>query len=1138
MLAGGETGLDQVHEISGLVGRKSEFAELRNALDDAAKGRGRLLLISGEPGIGKTRLADEFSSVASACHAQVLWGRCWEGAGAPAYWPWIQAIKSIEGSQDIDSVLLALAGETYDVDHWSEDNREVVRGREGRHLRPVRTSKVSNIEQMSRGPASAVDLEQQRFRLFTLVADSFREAARIRPLALVLDDLHDADHASLQMLQFIARDLRDARVAIVGTYREVEVERSKALSSIMARIAREGIHLPLHGLAEPDVADFVTIRLGTKPAPKLVTMLRDATDGNPLFLDGVVRMLIAQGKLGNEKEVAASEFTLPTGVRIAIRRQIDSLSEPAQELLSIASVFGNEFDLRPLERVATPGEAVLERLDEAVAAGILIPMQGSAERYRFAHALIRSTIYDALAASERVRRHGEIATALEDLYASNLAGHVAELAHHYVEAVPFWGAAKAITYSIKAGNTAYLVFSYEEAAVHWRGALSLMENHGVAPEHRATLLSRLGEKMLSNGKETSEYLEQAIQLYEAAGQPEKAAFVRSRLAAYLTGPLSEATDVNRAMVHLRAAEPVVLQSSERGIQDMFHIALVAACMVGMHNDEGLSASDRQLEILGANGGTPHGVGWIHPLEQRGVFLIATGRLAEGFGQIELAWKMADEFTVNESPSEVAFVGGANCRFLLDPAGAEQWFERELKMPRTSRSRSRNEVLRHELCLSQILEGDLGKARELFSSRWSSRYLLTLLALMDGNWKEVEESFKDHLDWSRRTGHRVVTCDFIPEVARFFSARRDYAGAEALHQEALAMSLDGHDLRFEMRSRTALSLLYVVKEQAERARSHIARIREIMADGEDWRGLAGYAACAEAAVAAAEGRPDEAEPQFARAIEIFRRYRVPWEEAETFSHWGRALVSRGDKERATEKFQSAIDIYRSHGAGQQWIDRVIADMPVHEPQKPSSPYNRSKEVPSTFRREGEYWALCFGNETVRLRDSKGLHYIAQLLRCPGEQVSSIELVSLTATGNPENGIRAGVTSASGNLVSDLGDAGEILDREAIAQYRRRRDELNEEIDRASRDNDVGAEQRARAESDALSKQLSAATGVGGQLRKAASHRERARISVNKRIQAALENIRNADPSLGRHLANSIQTGHSCCYAPIQPIHWLL
>lgn len=103
--------------------------------------------------------------------------------------------------------------------------------------------------------------------------------------------------------------------------------------------------------------------------------------------------------------------------------------------------------------------------------------------------------------------------------------------------------------------------------------------------------------------------------------------------------------------------------------------------------------------------------------------------------------------------------------------------------------------------------------------------------------------------------------------------------------------------------------------------------------------------------------------------IFRRYRVPWEEAEALSYWGRALVYRGDKEGAAEKFQTAIDIYRRHGAGRQWIDLVMADMPVHEPQNPSSSYNGSKEVPSPFRREGEYWTLCFGDETVRLRDSK-------------------------------------------------------------------------------------------------------------------------------------------------------------------------
>jgi len=333
-----EQGLNVVmHTDRVLVGRNKEIEELLAGLSDAEAGHGRFVIIEGPAGIGKTRIAEEFALLVRKRGALALWSRCWEAAGAPAYWPWIQAIKSIARTHDVDSILSALAGRTYGVDRWREDSREVIRGGqevmrggEVRHLRAVRISKASNTE-VARPPASGSEFEQERFRLFSSVAASLKEAARIRSLALVLDDLHDADQSSLLMLQFVARELRDARVAIVGTFREVEVERSKTLSSLMARIAREGTHLPLRGLAEPDIADFVAIRLGSPPAPKLVTMLHQATGGNPLFLDGVVRMLMAQNKLGNTNEIAASELCLPAGVRIAIRRQIDSLAAPAQQ---------------------------------------------------------------------------------------------------------------------------------------------------------------------------------------------------------------------------------------------------------------------------------------------------------------------------------------------------------------------------------------------------------------------------------------------------------------------------------------------------------------------------------------------------------------------------------------------------------------------------------------------------------------------------------------------------------------------------------------------------------------------------------------------------------------------------------------
>ncbi len=403
----GNRGNFETTEPSTFVGRGAELAELRAALDDAAAGRGRLLLISGEPGIGKTRLADEFNLIAASQGARVAWGRCWEGAGAPAYWAWIRLIRSMSSVGNVQPVLSMLiggasGGEGLEKDDESDQRHFAVVGK----LRRPQLASVTSRERVARIPGHAADPEQTRFRLFSSVAQFLKDAARACPVALIVDDIHDADQSSLLMLQFVARELRDAHVVIVATFREAEVERSKTLGPLIARIAREGTLLPLRGLVEPDIAEFVSTRCAIAPAPGLITMLHRATDGNPLFLEGVVRMLVVEGKLGDAHETASSELKLPAGVRIAIRKQVGSLSEAAQAMLSIASALGNEFDFHLLERVAAPGETsgeeILQRLDESLAAGILIRDQGSRRRYRFAHALIRATIYDALSATERI----------------------------------------------------------------------------------------------------------------------------------------------------------------------------------------------------------------------------------------------------------------------------------------------------------------------------------------------------------------------------------------------------------------------------------------------------------------------------------------------------------------------------------------------------------------------------------------------------------------------------------------------------------------------------------------------------------------------------------------------------------------
>jgi hypothetical protein len=190
------------------------------------------------------------------------------------------------------------------------------------------------------------------------------------------------------------------------------------------------------------------------------------------------------------------------------------------------------------------------------------------------------------------------------------------------------------------------------------------------------------------------------------------------------------------------------------------------------------------------------------------------------------------------------------------------------------------------------------------------------------------------------------------------------------------------------------------------------------------------------------------------------------------------------------------------------------------------------IQATWRKEGDYWTVTYRGDLFRIKDAKGLHYLAELLRKPNQQLFSIDLAALTANHELTKA-RDGVANET---VRDLGDAGEILDLEARAQYKRRLGDLREEIELAQRANDPGRTESARAEFEAISEQLQVACGLGGRSRRAASHRERARVMVTKRIKASIENIRASNTALGRHLASSIRTGNVCTYSPIEPTDW--
>ena len=458
---------------SALVGRERELAELVEGLDDAVAGRGRLFLLVGEPGIGKSRLAEELIAHARAREARILVGRCWEAGGAPAYWPWVQSLRSYLRDTDADTLRSQLREGAADVAQLLPELRDLL---------------------PDLAPARPLESEGARFRLFDSMTAFLKSAAAARPLVLVLDDLHAADEPSLLLLQFVARELGDSRLLIVGAYRDVDPTPADPLTTTLTELAREPVtrQLALAGLGEEDVVHFIELAAPGRPGTELAPAVHAETEGNPLFVGEIVRLLAEENRL---EDPVAAPLAIPQSVREVIGRRLRNLSDPCNRLLTLASVLGREFDLDALASVSglSPGE-ILELLDEAMETRVVSEVPGAIGRMRFAHALIRDTAYHGLTRSGRVQLHREAGEALEALYAPDLDPHLPELAHHYFESAAGGNGQKAVDYARRAGSLAIDLLAYEEAVRLYEMALEALGLDGAASALlRCELLLALGE---------------------------------------------------------------------------------------------------------------------------------------------------------------------------------------------------------------------------------------------------------------------------------------------------------------------------------------------------------------------------------------------------------------------------------------------------------------------------------------------------------------------------------------------------------------------------------------------------------------------------------------------------------------------
>jgi hypothetical protein len=1110
---------------SGLLGRERELGELRQAVGAALEGRGALYLLSGEPGIGKTSLADAVAGYAEQEGALVRWGRAWEGGGAPVFWPWVQILRGVSRDLDAPELQTALGSGA----RWVA---QVV---------PELAERVPGTE-----TPGSIESAEARFALFDAVTNFLCNTSAERPLALLFDDIHAADSSSLLMLDFLARGVRDSAILVLAAYQEDAAHARPDVDEIVADLMRAGRRIALTRLGEADLASLIEERAQVTPPPELVRELHATTDGNPFFASEVVRLLAAEGQLdADAQEVSERRFPLPDTVRGAIRHRLEPLEPQLVESLELAAVIGREFSIATLERaIGTARETLIDTLDAATGAGVIVELASEPGRFRFAHGLMRETLYGDLPAARRSKTHGAVGDALQELYAADPEPHLAELAHHYLQAAPAGYAPQALDYATRAAERAMRLLAYEEADRLFRGALGALDLIGPDARRRAELLLALGRSQVRAGDP-----EARTTLFAAADAAR--ALDRADL-------VTEAALGFRAFARFPGAvdEEVVALSEEAlerlGTDDsVLRARLLARLAVQLFDRPG--AGKRRGELVEEAIAMARRLGDRRSLAHVliNAQLVRWGPdfvddcLDYGSEALDIAHEIGDV--------EVALVAQSRQIDLLlgldDLPGADIELEAlDGLVADHPEPRARAHVAFHR-ARRALIEGRFEEAERLTEEgervgarsrdasipfiaaglRWSLHWA-------SGRIVELEETARRVANLGQpvwRAGLALVCCEKgdLAEARREFErlAKNDFGDLPRNDNWLMAMGLLSEicaTLEDEQRAAT----LY---DQLEPFAGRHAMSLHGAFGGPVSRSLA--------LLAATRAHWDAALQHIAAAGSTAARLNARPLMAMVRLDEAGILLARGDaadRPRAAALVAEAAEIARSVGA--DGLERKATELEAELGPAPA-PAEAPRDEPearqgAVLRREGDVWVFEYAGDSVRVRDSKGIRYIARLLDTPGVEIHSMDLVA----GGSGGGGDAAMADADAGVEVRMGtgDAGALLDTKAKDEYRRRLEELRDDVEEADSFNDPERAARAREEMDFIARELARAVGLGGRDRTSGSDAERARVNATRSIRTALKRVAEYHPDLGRDLETTVRTGTFCVYEPDprRPVSW--
>ncbi|MBN1630817.1 MAG: AAA family ATPase, partial [Thermoleophilia bacterium] len=721
------------------VGRERELAVLRAAVDAAMNGEVRGAAIVGDPGIGKTRLAEETAAYARDAGARVNWGRCRDASAKPVYEPWVEI-----------------------VEQWKRENPT---GELARIFAPEPPGDVR----------SADEGESARLRVFDRLVDAVRHKADEGPLCLVIDDLHWADPSTLMALQYVISHVRDTSLILLLTYRSGEPAQSPLLTEVINELVRGdlGAVLPLRSLSESEVGLFVELtgldrkevapeadpgtgagpganmsgvaHGGTTPAADVYRV----TEGNPFFMTQLVRLRLLESE-SPEPRPGGPVLSREEGVRHVVLRRLSRLSAPCRETLDVASVIGREFTQPVLADATdlTPA-LLLERLAEAIDTHILLTREDAPGGYRFAHSIFQDVLRAELSPQRRATLHAKVGAALERLYGDELDAHAADLAYHFSEAVPAGFASQAVAYCLRAGRVAVAHFAWNEALSQLRRAADLLEILPVgAPERAPIFASSVWEELgdvhdvmvetdcaLAAYRQAARRVPPGERLWQARLQ-EKVAMMHMRRRRFdqsmacltevdeLLGSPAEDADTSwwDTWIRVQTIRGWLCFYEER-LQELYGLLDQAARTMGSHGSPRERARFLRLRIIAS---------WT---QQRGVSTTET---------LALVQECAENFRAAGSPGDLLYAERilANA-YLWSPEKSEEAYDQLILFYHLAK---RHHSVWHGLPALWYLEIWHRRRGETETVRKYAQETLSLMTDPPGVWTEFGGEAKGHLSW--------------------------------------------------------------------------------------------------------------------------------------------------------------------------------------------------------------------------------------------------------------------------------------------------------------------------------------------------------------------------------------------------------